>query len=133
MICECRLFVGIIVSLSSTTVAANNLTHSEHDAPHGRGLLGVLLMQDVYLGLVVAATPMLASFDSVFAFLFCMLSISILLTWQISLVDILMLTLKLAGSFLLLALLTALITKVNSSLVSVTLCLSCLCLCVSVW
>ena len=30
-----RLFVGIVISLSSTTVAANNLTHAEHDAPHG--------------------------------------------------------------------------------------------------
>jgi hypothetical protein len=31
----------------------------------GRGLLGVLLMQDVLLGIVVAMFPMLASFNDV--------------------------------------------------------------------
>ena len=29
------LFVAIVVSLSSTTVVANNLTHSDHNLAHG--------------------------------------------------------------------------------------------------
>eukprot|EP00045_Choanoeca_perplexa_P015619 m.198601 g.198601 ORF g.198601 m.198601 type:complete len:737 (+) comp17042_c0_seq10:240-2450(+) len=87
------LFVGIVISLSSTTVAANNLTHAEHDAPHGRSLLGILLMQDVYLGVVVAASPMLASFGN------------------ISFLDVMYLSAWLVGSFIVLGIITAILTK----------------------
>eukprot|EP00056_Hartaetosiga_gracilis_P007879 m.113342 g.113342 ORF g.113342 m.113342 type:complete len:793 (-) comp12798_c1_seq10:13-2391(-) len=59
------LYVGIIVSLSSTTVVANNLTAHEHETSYGRGILGILLMQDVYLGLIIALAPMFAAFDEV--------------------------------------------------------------------
>ncbi|EDQ85143.1 uncharacterized protein MONBRDRAFT_34373 [Monosiga brevicollis MX1] len=87
------LFVAMVVALSSTTVAANNLTHSEHESTHGRHMLGMLLMQDVYLGVIVAASPLLASLDNV------------------ATGDVILLILWLIGSFVLLGLITALFTK----------------------
>ncbi|EGD78724.1 hypothetical protein PTSG_11772 [Salpingoeca rosetta] len=87
------LFVAIVVSLSSTTVAANNLTPTDHEQPYGRGLLGVLLMQDVYLGVIIAVLPLLVSFD------------------EINVMDIGRITFRLIGSFILLGLIIIILSK----------------------
>ena len=100
----------------------------------GRSLLGILLMQDVYLGVVVAASPMLASFDNVrlmvsFVLACLLLCLQLRLracTWmplinerdrlQISFLDVMYLTAWLVGSFLVLGIITAILTKVNRPL-----------------
>jgi Kef-type K+ transport system membrane component KefB len=52
------LFVSVCIALSSTTVVVNGLSPADQDTPYGRGLIGVLLMQDVYLGAIVATTSL---------------------------------------------------------------------------
>lgn len=43
------LFTSVLVALSSTTVVVNGMSASDQDSTFGRGLVGILLMQDVYV------------------------------------------------------------------------------------
>ena len=51
--------VGICCALSSTAVVVTVLRPSDLDAPEGRSIVGVLVMQDVLVGLLLAAVPLL--------------------------------------------------------------------------
>ncbi len=54
------VFLGAILSLSSTAVVLKSLMErSETDAPHGQVMLGILVVQDLALGLMLAVLPAL--------------------------------------------------------------------------
>eukprot|EP01062_Namystynia_karyoxenos_P030843 TRINITY_DN22947_c0_g1_i1.p1 TRINITY_DN22947_c0_g1~~TRINITY_DN22947_c0_g1_i1.p1 ORF type:complete len:896 (+),score=265.77 TRINITY_DN22947_c0_g1_i1:67-2688(+) len=53
------LLIGFCMSLSSTAVVLKLLTEDEGGTPYGRLLLAVLVVQDVFLGLMVAFIPLL--------------------------------------------------------------------------
>eukprot|EP00041_Stephanoeca_diplocostata_P033660 m.1118132 g.1118132 ORF g.1118132 m.1118132 type:complete len:865 (+) comp24382_c1_seq3:350-2944(+) len=52
------LYISVCIALSSTAIVANSMTASEADSSYGRVLIGILLMQDVYLGAIVAVTSL---------------------------------------------------------------------------
>ena len=87
------LFVSVVVALSSTTVVVNSLSAGEQDSSYGRGLLGVLLMQDVYLGAIVATTSLVGSYG------------------EVTFVDCITLSGRLIGSLLLVGVFAVVITK----------------------
>ena len=53
------ILIGLCVSLSSTTIVLKCLKTSESSTTHGSNLLGILIMQDVALGLMLALLPVL--------------------------------------------------------------------------
>jgi monovalent cation:H+ antiporter-2, CPA2 family len=54
------VFLGAILSLSSTAVVLKSLMErNEADAPHGQVMLGILVVQDLALGLMLAVLPAL--------------------------------------------------------------------------
>lgn len=54
------IFLGCILSLSSTAVVLKSLMErSETETPHGRVMLGILVVQDLALGLMLAILPAL--------------------------------------------------------------------------
>jgi monovalent cation:H+ antiporter-2, CPA2 family len=54
------VFLGAILSLSSTAVVLKCLMeHNETETPHGRVMLGILVVQDLALGLMLAVLPAL--------------------------------------------------------------------------
>ena len=54
------LFLGSILSLSSTAVVLKSLMdRNETETPHGRVMLGILVVQDLALGLMLAVLPAL--------------------------------------------------------------------------
>lgn len=55
------LYVSVCIALSSTALVANSLNAKEAESSYGRSLMGILLLQDVYLGGVVGATSLIAT------------------------------------------------------------------------
>ena len=55
------LYVSTCIALSSTALVVNSLSPKEADSSYGRALMGILLMQDVYLGVVIGVTSLIAS------------------------------------------------------------------------
>lgn len=54
------VFLGAILSLSSTAVVMKSLTEANQtDTPHGRAMLGILIVQDLAVGLMLAVLPAL--------------------------------------------------------------------------
>ena len=53
------LFVGAVISLSSTTVLLKCFRHEDYDSQFGNEVLGILVVQDVFLGLMLALMPVL--------------------------------------------------------------------------
>ena len=57
------LFLGFLVSLSSTAIVLRVLQErSELDAPQGRAVLGVLILQDIAIVPMMLLAPLLAGF-----------------------------------------------------------------------
>eukprot|EP00038_Savillea_parva_P029296 m.70162 g.70162 ORF g.70162 m.70162 type:complete len:850 (+) comp8628_c0_seq1:102-2651(+) len=59
------LFVSTCVALSSTAIVAKSITPAEAETTSGRSLIGILLIQDVYLGAIVATTSLVSSSGTV--------------------------------------------------------------------
>jgi Kef-type K+ transport system membrane component KefB len=55
------LFVSTCVALSSTAIVAKSITPAEAETTSGRSLIGILLIQDVYLGAIVATTSLVST------------------------------------------------------------------------
>ena len=56
------IFLGAVLSLSSTAVVLKSLMErNETETPHGRVMLGILVVQDLALGLMLAVLPALNS------------------------------------------------------------------------
>ena len=53
------IIVGVCCSLSSTAVVVTSLTVEDLDSADGQSIVGVLVMQDVLVGLLLAAVPLL--------------------------------------------------------------------------
>lgn len=87
------LFTSVLVALSSTTVVVNGMSSSDQDSTFGRGLVGILLMQDVYLGAIVATTSLVGEMG------------------EVSFVDGIMLVLQLLASLLLVVIFATLASK----------------------
>jgi len=51
--------IGVCCALSSTAVVVTVLSSDELDSPEGRSVVGVLVTQDVLVGLVLASVPLL--------------------------------------------------------------------------
>lgn len=55
------LFLGSTISLSSTTVVLKCLNPADMDTKSGREILGILVFQDVFLGIFLVLMPVLGS------------------------------------------------------------------------
>lgn len=54
------IFLGATISLSSTTVVLQCVGEEVQDTSYGRGILGILIIQDVGLGFLLAVLPLLS-------------------------------------------------------------------------
>lgn len=59
------LFVSTCIALSSTAIVAKSITTAEAETTSGRSLIGILLIQDVYLGAIVATTSLVPASGSI--------------------------------------------------------------------
>lgn len=87
------IFVSVCIALSSTTVVMNSLPPAEQELMHGKALLAVLLMQDVYLGGIVAVISLVGELG------------------EITVYDGILLTFQLGASLALVALVATVATK----------------------
>lgn len=84
---QMSVVIGCIIGFSSTTIVLKSL-NADVDKPYGRIMIGILILQDVILGLVLAIMPVLAMNDTSIVkivrsltFVLCKSLIFIILSW----------------------------------------------------